>query len=110
MDKHLVINILIAACGVYIWYDLRRRQRARPPDEHGEYLELLVRLKHILDTSELDVFRKAADDKLGENYRFVDDDFSKYLKSEAQFLPQYVKDFLDDGKEYILNCKINRWG
>ena len=60
--------------------------------------EYLWKLKQIIDKSEYDIFHIAAEEKGWPAYQ-VERHFKRYL--EDQTLPVYVKEFLEDGREYI---------
>lgn len=108
MNKHVIINLLILSVGIYLMLGNRKLKKKIEDDTPWDYLELLVKLKHILETSELEIFKIAAKEKGFPEYR-AEEDFSMYLKRNAGFLPQYLKNFLDDGRETIMSVKVNRW-
>jgi hypothetical protein len=89
-----IIFFLIVMLIVYLWASRRNliKIRALTP------LEYLWRLKQITDKSEYEIFHIAAEEKGWPDYQ-VERHFKRYL--ENQTLPDYVKEFLEDGKEYI---------
>ena len=80
--------------GVYLWASQRNliKNRALTPEEY------FWKLKQISDKSEYELFHIAAEEKGWPDYQ-VERHFKRYL--ENQTLPDYVKEFLEDGKEYI---------
>ena len=73
-------------------------QRNIAPKNISSPQDYLWRLKQITGKSEYELFRIAAKDKGWPDY-YVDRHFRKYL--EDQTLPEYVKEFLADGQEFI---------
>ena len=67
--------------------------------------EYLWKLKQITGKSEYEIFQIAAEEKGWPTYH-VDRHFKRYL--EDQTLPVYVKEFLEDGKEYIKAYRCRR--
>ncbi len=90
----LVVSFLFVMLVVYLWASRRNliKIRAFTPQEY------LWRLKQITGKSEYEIFHIAAEEKGWPEYQ-VERHFKRYL--ENQTLPNYVKDFLEDGKEYI---------
>ena len=89
-----VISFLLVMLIVYLWASRRNliRNRALTPKEY------LWKFKSITDKSEYEIFHIAAEDKGWPKYQ-VERHFKRYL--EDQTLPDYVKEFLEDGKEHI---------
>ena len=89
-----IIFFLIVMLIVYLWAGRRNliKIRALTPQEY------LWRLKQITGKSEYEIFHIAADEKGWPDYQ-VERHFKRYL--ENQTLPDYVKEFLEDGREYI---------
>ena len=89
-----IIFFLIVMLIVYLWASRRNLIKIREltPQEY------LWRLKQITDKSEYEIFHIAAEEKGWPDYQ-VERHFKRYL--ENQTLPDYVKEFLEDGKEYI---------
>ena len=108
INIHLLINLVIIAIGIYIAIGNRKLKKKIGRNQPLEYVELLVKLKHILDTSEYEIFKIAAKEKGWQESR-VDADFSRYMDSNATVLPVYLTDFLEDGRETIMEIKIVRW-
>ncbi len=106
MDTHLVINIIILCVGIWLW--INNKALARDSTKPLEYVELLYKLKMITGQSEYEIFKLAASEKGHAEYK-VDDDFSRYLRSNAEYLPVYLQQFLEDGREYIMDTKISKW-
>jgi len=90
----LVISFLLVMLVVYLWASKRNliKFRALTP------LEYLWKLKNITGKSEYELFHIAAEEKGWPEYQ-VERHFRRYL--EDQTLPEYVKEFLEDGKQYI---------
>ncbi len=90
----LVISFLLVMLVVYLWASQRNliKIRALTPQEY------LWRLKQITGKSEYELFHIAAEKKGWPEYQ-VERHFKRYL--ENQTLPDYVKEFLEDGREYI---------
>jgi hypothetical protein len=86
---------------VYLWASQRNliKNRALTPKEY------LWKLKQISDKSEYELFHIAAEEKGWPEYH-VERHFRRYL--EDQTLPEYVKEFLEDGKEYINSYRPKR--
>jgi hypothetical protein len=89
-----LISFLLVMLVVYLWASQRNliKNRALTPQEY------LWKLKQISDKSEYELFHIAAQEKGWPEYQ-VERHFKRYL--ENQTLPDYVKEFLEDGKEYI---------
>jgi hypothetical protein len=89
-----VIFFLLVMIVVYLWASKRNlaKNRALKPQEY------LWKLKQISDKSEHELFHIAAEEKGWPEYQ-VERHFRRYL--EDQTLPEYVKEFLEDGKQYI---------
>ena len=90
----LPISFLLVMLVVYLWASQRNliKNRALTPKEY------LWKLKQISDKSEYELFYIAAEEKGWPEYQ-VERHFRRYL--ENQTIPNYVKEFLEDGKEYI---------
>ena len=90
----LLISFLLVMLVVYLWASQRNliKNRALTPKEY------LWKLKQISDRSEHELFHIAAEEKGWPKYQ-AEKHFKRYL--ENQSLPDYVKEFLEDGKEYI---------
>ena len=67
--------------------------------------DYLWKLKQITGKSEFEIFHIAAEEKGWPKYH-VERHFKRYLSDQT--LPVYVKEFLEDGKEYInaYRCKL----
>ena len=89
-----VIFFLLVMIVIYLWVSKRNlaKNRALTPKEY------LWKLKQISDKSEHELFHIAAEEKGWPEYQ-VERHFRRYL--EDQTLPEYVKEFLEDGKQYI---------
>ena len=85
---------LLVMLVVYLWASKRNLMKNRPltPQEY------LWKLKCITSKSEYELFQIAAKEKGWPSYQ-VERHFGKYL--EDQKIPEYVSEFLNDGKEYI---------
>ena len=90
----LLISFLLVMLVVYLWASNRNliKNRALTPQDY------LWKLKQISDKSEYELFHIAAEEKGWPRYQ-VERHFKRYL--EDQTLPDYVKKFLEDGKEHI---------
>jgi hypothetical protein len=90
----LLISFLLAMLMVYLWASQRNliKNRALTLQEY------LWKLNQITGKSEYELFHIAAQEKGWPSYQ-VEIHFKRYLENQA--LPDYVKDFLEDGKEYI---------
>jgi len=89
-----VISFLLVMLMVYLWAskdNLIKNKTLTP-------LEYLWKFKCITGKSEYEIFHIAAEDKGWPKYQ-VERHFKRYL--EDQTLPDYVKEFLEDGKEHI---------
>ncbi len=99
----LVISFLLIILVVYLWASQRNliKNKAFTPKEY------LWKLKQISDKSEYELFHIAAEEKGWPEYQ-VERHFKRYL--ETQTLPNYVKEFLEDGKAYIDAYRPKRGG
>jgi len=90
----LLMSFLLVMLVVYLWASQRNliKNRALTPQEY------LWKLKQISDKSEYELFHIAAEEKGWPEYQ-VERHFKRYLENHT--LPVYVKEFLEDGKEYI---------
>ena len=79
---------------VYLWASQRNLVKNKPLTLN----EYLWKLKQITGKSEYELFHIAAKEKGWPEYQ-VERHFKRYL--ENQTLPDFVKEFLEDGKEYI---------
>ena len=97
----LLISFLLVMLVVYLWASQRNliKNKALTPKEY------LWKLKQISDKSEYELFHIAAEEKGWPDYQ-VERHFKRYL--EDQTLPEYVKEFLEDGKEYINSYRPKR--
>jgi len=89
-----VISFLLVMLMVYLWASNRNLIKNETLTPH----EYLWKLKCITGKSEYEIFHLAAEDKGWPKYQ-AERHFKRYL--EDQFLPDYVKEFLEDGKEHI---------
>ena len=89
-----IILFLIVMLMVYLWASQRNliKNRALTSQEY------LWKLKQITGKSEYELFHIAAEEKGWPEYQ-VERHFKRYL--ENQTLPDYVKEFLEDGRDYI---------
>jgi hypothetical protein len=89
-----VIFFLLVMLMVYLWASQTNLIKNRPltPQEY------LWKLKQITGKSEYEIFIIAAEEQGWQRYQ-VERHFRRYLKDQT--LPVYVKEFLEDGKEYI---------
>ncbi len=90
----LLMSFLLVMLLVYLWASQRNliKSRALTPQEY------LWKLKQITGKSEYELFHIAAEEKGWPDYQ-AERHFKRYL--ENQTLPDYVKEFLEDGREYI---------
>ena len=95
-----VIIFLLVMLMVYLWASRRNliKNRALTP------LEYLWKLKCITGRSEYEIFHIAAEEKGWPKYQ-VERHFKRYL--EDQTLPDYVKQFLEDGRDHINAYRSN---
>lgn len=103
---HIIILSIII--GVTIWLWLGNRKLEKKMDTPLSYYELLWKLKLITNMSEYDIFHAAGKEKKHAAYK-VDDDFKRYLNSDAEWLPVYLQQFLEEGREHIIEYKIHKW-
>ncbi|MGD8491984.1 MAG: hypothetical protein PVI38_04035 [Desulfobacterales bacterium] len=89
-----VIFFLLVVLMIYLWTSQRNliKNRTLTPSDY------LWKLKCITGKSEYEIFHIAAEEKGRPRYQ-VERHFKRYL--EDQTLPDYVKEFLEDGKEHI---------
>jgi hypothetical protein len=88
------ISFLLVILMVYLWASRSNMIKNRPltPQEY------FWKLKQIIGKSEYEIFIIAAEEKGWPEYQ-VERHFKRYLADQT--LPVYVREFLDDGKEYI---------
>ncbi len=89
-----VLFFLILMLIVYLRASQRNLAKIKPLTLN----EYLWKLKQITGKSEYELFHIAAEEKGWPDYQ-VERHFKRYL--ENQTLPDYVKEFLEDGREYI---------
>ena len=97
MTTPVIITVtlfLITIVIIYLWYSIRNLAKRKSPTP----VQSLWKLKQITGKSEYEIFHIAAEEK-GWSKDQVERNFRRYL--EDQFLPNYVKEFLEDGREYI---------
>ena len=89
-----VLFFLLVMLMIYLWTSQRNliKNRTLTPQDY------LWKLKCITGKSEYEIFHIAAEEKGWPRYQ-VERHFKRYL--EDQTLPDYVKEFLEDGKEHI---------
>ncbi len=89
-----IAAFLLLILMVYLWASQRNlaKNRVSSPQEY------LWKLKQITGKSEYELFHIAAREKGWPDYH-VERHFKRYL--EDQTLPEYVKEFLADGQEFI---------
>jgi hypothetical protein len=90
----LITLFLFAGLLFYLWSSLRNLYKNKTLTYH----DYLWKLKCITGKSEYELFRIAAEEKGWPGYQ-VDMHFKRYLKDQT--LPDYVKAFLEDGREHI---------
>ncbi|MGD9300077.1 MAG: hypothetical protein PVI13_00785 [Desulfobacterales bacterium] len=88
------ISFLLVMLIAYLWASKRNliKHKALTPHEY------LWKLKCITDKSEYEIFHIAAEEKGWPKYQ-AERHFQKYL--EDQTLPDYLKEFLEDGREHM---------
>ena len=96
-----VISFLLVMLMVYLWASKRNliKNKTLTP------LEYLWKFKCITGKSEYEIFHIAAEDKGWPKYQ-VERHFKRYL--EDQTLPDYVKEFLEDGRQHIDTYRSKR--
>ena len=104
MTTSVIITVtifLITVVIIYLRYSIRNlaKNKSQTPTQ------TLWKLKQITGKSEYELFHIAAEEK-GWPKDQVERNFRRYLEDE--FLPSYVKDFLEDGQEYIDNYRSKR--
>ena len=89
-----LISFLLAMLMIYLWASRGNliKIRTLTPQDY------LWKLKQITGKSEYEIFMIAAAEKGWPEYQ-VEKHFKRYLADQT--LPVYVKEFLEDGKEYI---------
>jgi hypothetical protein len=101
--EHLFINIIILWVAIGLWLG-NRKLKKEIEKEKPTYEHYLYKLHLILDVSEYEIFKIAAKEKGIPEY-MTEDSFRKYIKMNHE-LPLFLKEFLDEGKEYIENYKL----
>ena len=97
MFEPAIFSVLFFLIVMLIVY-LRASQRNLVKNKPLTLNEYLWKLKQITGKSEYELFHIAAEEKGWPDYQ-AERHFKRYL--ENQTLPDYVKEFLEDGKEYI---------
>ena len=97
MFEPAIFSVLFFLRVMLIVY-LRASQRNLVKNKPLTLNEYLWKLKQITGKSEYELFHIAAEEKGWPDYQ-VERHFKRYL--ENQTLPDYVKEFLEDGREYI---------
>ena len=89
-----LVSFVLVILIVYLWAVKRNiiKNRKITPEEY------LWKLESITGKSEYEIFHIAAEEKGWPSYQ-VEKHFKRYLADQT--LPAYVKEFLEDGKEYI---------
>ena len=87
-------SFLIVILLIYLYLSKRNLVKSKKLTR----LEYLWKLKQITGKSEYEIFQLAAEEKGWPMYQ-VERHFKRYV--EDQTLPDYVKAFLEDGKEHI---------
>jgi len=100
----LLISLLYIVLVVVVTLWAKRRNLLKNKELKPE--EYLWKLKQISKKSEHELFRIAAEEK-GWSDHWVEKHFRRYL--EDQSLPNYVKEFIEDGKDYISAYRSNRF-
>ena len=88
-----------------IWKGNREIER-KIKNEKPTYSDYVHKLHLILGVSEYDVFKIAARENGWSEY-LVDEHFAQYLRDGV--IPKYVKDFIDEGRQYIDEAKVKTW-
>lgn len=103
------LAIAIAICLALVFWNSKQLERCRKKADNPEtYDDYLTKLCYISKKSAYDIFVIAAETI--PKY-IVDRDFRKYL--ETSEVPEYVKEFLDEGKETIKEANVSPftyWG
>lgn len=89
--------ILFLVIGIVIWYKAKCLKAANEPKTYPEYLLKLCRIKN---KNQYDFFVIAAEKHKLSVY-IIKNDWRTYIKTGE--LPDYMIEFLDEGKEYIDN-------
>ena len=104
MTTSVIIAVTLFLITVVIIY-LRNSIRNLAKSKSQTPAQYLWKLKQITGKSEYELFLIAAEEKGWPEYH-VERHFRRYLEDEV--LPEYVKDFLEDGQEYIDNYRSKR--
>ena len=91
---YFLISFLLIMVMVYLWASQRNLAKNKPLTLQ----DYLWKLKQITGKSEYELFHLAAEEKEWPSYQ-VEKHFNRYLADQS--LPDYVKAFLEDGREYI---------
>lgn len=92
------ILIMIAVLAATIWFKVKCLKAANEPKTYPEYL---LKLSRITNKDQYEFFQIAADNV--PKY-IIDKDWKTYISTGK--LPQYVIDFLEEGKDYISSKQI----
>jgi hypothetical protein len=105
---HIIINILLIILAIILWKGNLKITKDIKNNVPVSYDALLHKFSCITGLSNFDVFKLAAKEKGFAEY-LAEEHFSRHIRDGADWFPQYVKDFLDDGREHILTYKVNKW-
>ena len=99
----ILIVIIIIAFLVYKNAERLRRiqEKLNKPVTYDDYLRKLC---YLAEKSHSEIFIEAANKHNLPKY-LVDRDFKHYLRTQE--IPQYVKEFIDEGKDIIKNAEVN---
>ncbi len=94
------LSIALAVLAAVIYYHVMCLKAVNEPKTYPEYL---LKLARIADKRQFEFFQIAAEKDNIPRY-IVDKDWVTYIKTGK--LPQYVIDFLEEGKDYIDSKQI----
>ena len=104
---HIVANLIIVLIGFWFLHGCNKVQKAaRGKKGDIDWNAYLYKFARIMETSEREVFKIAAEEKGNMSWEIH---YNSFIDTGGDELPRYLIDFLKDGKEYIDECKVKFW-
>ena len=103
---HIVANIIIVLIGFWFLHSCNKIQKAARGKESNEpdWNAYLYKLHRILEISEREIFKIAAEEKYNLSWEIH---YATFLKTGE--LPSYLVSFLKEGKQAIDEAKVKFW-
>ena len=101
MEINPRLILLAIVLGILFWWKMKALKLANNPVTYSDYL---IKLCRITNKQPFEFFVIAGKPHNIPLY-FIKNDWAKYIRNSNN-MPDYVKEFLDEGKEYIDNQQI----